>query len=157
MCSQECRLCQFTIVVVCIRHSVLVLLTPTENLKNTKDKWFTNLLDNRWHKTGDKNILKDTMTLAWVFIKLLSLYATLSDMSSTKSGCTVHTASQSLVTAPRHHLHSVSSHQLVEPSNWSNPLFCVICCLVDLWTWFLLLCRIHFPWLSRTKWIVFPD
>jgi len=24
-------------------------------------------------------------------------------------------------------------------------------------TWFLLLCRIDFPWLSRTKWIVFPD
>jgi len=23
--------------------------------------------------------------------------------------------------------------------------------------WFLLLCRIHFPWLSRRKWIVFPD
>jgi len=24
-------------------------------------------------------------------------------------------------------------------------------------SWFLLLCRIHFPWLSRTKWIIFPD
>jgi len=24
-------------------------------------------------------------------------------------------------------------------------------------TWFLLLCRIHFPWLSKTKWIVFSD
>jgi len=24
-------------------------------------------------------------------------------------------------------------------------------------TGFLLLCRIHFPWLFQTKWIIFPD
>jgi len=23
--------------------------------------------------------------------------------------------------------------------------------------WFLLLCRIHFPWLFQIKWIIFPD
>jgi len=27
----------------------------------------------------------------------------------------------------------------------------------DASTGFLLLCRIHFPWLFQTKWIIFPD
>jgi len=28
---------------------------------------------------------------------------------------------------------------------------------VSILSWFLLLCRIHFPWLSRTKHIIFRD